>query len=282
MNAVNNKSNFYTSIHECMIYVDYINNRLKIIHNPAISEDSVKAIIDFAKEEKLDKILINCEEKYKKLFEQCEFVEEGVIKGFFKGTDAVCLSFFVNTDRKQSKNEEIENLILTESLAVNGKYIPKPEYNYKIRTAIENDIVQMIELFNEVFVSYPSPVHNPEYLREAMSKKILFKVAVENEKIIGIASADMDLNNLNAEITDCATDPQYRGRGILPILIKSLENELIEKHFITLYSLSRAINKGINITLSKLGYEYNGRLINNCHICGDFEDMNIWTKALNI
>ncbi|HCP15639.1 MAG TPA: putative beta-lysine N-acetyltransferase, partial [Peptococcaceae bacterium] len=27
-------------------------------------------------------------------------------------------------------------------------------------------------------------------------------------------------------------------------------------------------------------YEYSGRLVNNCDICGGFEDMNIWVKRL--
>ena len=29
-----------------------------------------------------------------------------------------------------------------------------------------------------------------------------------------------------------------------------------------------------------LGYEYSGRLVNNCDIYGQFEDMNIWVKLL--
>ena len=111
-----------------------------------------------------------------------------------------------------------------------------------------------------------------------MNVQILFKVAIENDNIISIASADMDKCNMNAEITDCATYPEHRGRGILKNLISELEQELFQNGFKTLYSLSRAINPGINKALANLNYKYCGRLVNNCHICGNFEDMNIWVK----
>lgn len=283
MNAVYNdiNANYYASIKGIWLYVDYINNRLKIIDQHNLSEEIITEIIDFAKSKKLSKILLFCEKEYMMAYEKLGFIVEGYIKGFYKGTDAICLSCFVNCERKVSKHEAIEEVILVESLMETNNYNPKLGFSYNIRNANEQDIPQMIDLFKEVFATYPSPVNNPEYLREAMKERMLFKVALDDEKIIGIASADMDLDNLNAEITDCATYPQYRGRGILPSLIISLEKDLVDRDFITLYSLSRATNKGINKTLSKLGYEYNGRLINNCHICGDFEDMNIWTKLLN-
>jgi beta-lysine N6-acetyltransferase len=63
-------------------------------------------------------------------------------------------------------------------------------------------------------------------------------------------------------------------------IIYSLEEDLKEKGFYIAYSLVRAVNPGINKALSKLEYEYGGRLINNCHICGGFEDMNVWVKKL--
>jgi len=114
-----------------------------------------------------------------------------------------------------------------------------------------------------------------------MDARIHFKAAFDNGKLVSIASADMDRKNLNAEITDCATYPQYRGRGLLSRLIKAIEEDLKNIGFYSVYSLSRAVNPGINISLSKLDYDYTGRLINNCNICGGFEDMNIWCKKLH-
>ena len=35
----------------------------------------------------------------------------------------------------------------------------------------------------------------------------------------------------------------------------------------------------MNIVFAKHDYVYGGRLINHCHICGQFENMNIWCKV---
>jgi hypothetical protein len=34
----------------------------------------------------------------------------------------------------------------------------------------------------------------------------------------------------------------------------------------------------MNTALARLGYRFRGRLMNNCHIMGGFEDMNIWVR----
>lgn len=272
--------NYDTTIAGACLYVDYPNNRLKITGFDNLSEDCIKEIIDFARDKRLGKIIVFCESEKNKILEKCGFIKEGIIKGFFKGTDAICFSYFIDIERTISKLKIVEEEILKESLRSKKAYVSRPNFSYCVRTACEKDVPQMTTLFKDVFATYPSPVSNEKYLIEAMKKSVLFKVAEKDGKIIGIASADMDYDNLNAEITDCATLPKYRGNGILPKLIKELETELIERGFITLYSLSRANNKGINKTLSKLNYEYNGRLINNCNICGGFEDMNVWTKNI--
>lgn len=36
----------------------------------------------------------------------------------------------------------------------------------------------------------------------------------------------------------------------------------------------------MNRVLVQHGYAYSGRLVNNCDICGGFEDMNLWAKEL--
>jgi len=276
-----NKNEHYIFIKDIKVFIDHTNKRLKILEHTSISDNTITYLIDFARSENLTKIISNCTMTYLKFFQNCGFKEEGIIKGFFKGEDAYCISFFVDKKREISYYKEEEDDIINQSVAVNKKISFTKTDKYIIRSAVESDISQMINLFKNVFETYPSPVFSRNYLKKVMNEDILFKVAVEDDKIISVSSADMDRDNLNAEITDCATYPEHRGRGIVPNLIHCLEQELIEKKFLTLYSLSRAINPGINITFSKLGYNYGGRLVNNCHICGRFEDMNIWVKKLS-
>lgn len=281
MNAVPFKNNYYLKYKNVDLYVDYANGRLKILDYPGIAESIIKETITFAEQEGLGKIITNCRIRLLKPFRDAGFIVEGLINGFFKGEDAYCISYFIDKSRSVSVRKEEEDTILYKSVNEKSKFTPGLDSSYAIRDASVSDIPQMVKLFSEVFKTYPSPVFSAEYLKKVMSDKVLFKVATTNDdRIISVASADMDIINLNAEMTDCATYPEYRGSGLLSNLIHSLEYDLKSKGFYTLYSLSRAINPGINISLSKLDYRYCGRLINNCHICGSFEDMNIWVKRL--
>lgn len=275
-------NNYYTNIDHTKIYVDHTNKRIKIIDFNNISVQNLKRIIHFASKQHLGKIICNCTTDYLEIFIEAGFESEGKIHGYFKGEDAFCMSYFIITDRKTCSNYARKELLIKQCLDIKNTFIHHGgNSTYCIRNATKSDIKEMIQLFSTVFLTYPSPVYDEEYLKETMNEKVLYKVAVHNGKIIGVASADMDKENLNAEITDCATYPDYRGKGILSNIIYSLELNLKNKGFITLYSLSRAINPGINIVLSKHGYEFSGRLINNCNICGSFEDMNIWVKNIN-
>ncbi|MDK2821144.1 MAG: beta-lysine N6-acetyltransferase [Clostridia bacterium] len=88
----------------------------------------------------------------------------------------------------------------------------------------------------------------------------------------------LKLKTAAAEISDYATNPDYRGHGLMRILTSAIEDELKRSGIISIYSLARAISRGMNSALYKCGYTYRGKFINNCHICGKFEDMNLWTK----
>lgn len=61
----------------------------------------------------------------------------------------------------------------------------------------------------------------------------------------------------------------------------ALETKLAGHCLLNAFSLVRATSAGMNAALcSLLGYTYHGRLCNNCHIAGGFEDMNLWVKRL--
>jgi putative beta-lysine N-acetyltransferase len=282
MNIVpdNHRKNFFTTLKSVELYIDYTNQRLKILNFLVISTLTIKEIIAYARRKKLGKIIYNCPEHLLIPFQDCGFVIEGIIDGYFRGEDAACISFFLNNERKKSIYENEENKIIDFCREDTKKFTAAKNRTYKIRPAAAKDIPQMIQLFSAVFETNPSPVFSRDYLQKVMREQVIFMAAEEEGKIISIASADMNKFHMNAEITDCATYPEYRGRNILSELICRLEEELKHAGFTSAYSLSRAKNIGINKSFSKLGYLYSGRLINNCHICGGYEDMNIWVKML--
>lgn len=79
-------------------------------------------------------------------------------------------------------------------------------------------------------------------------------------------------------MTDCATIEEYRGHSLSERLLGILEHEVLKHGSFILYTLARAQSYGMNRVFYKLGYRYQGRLINNCHIACSFEDMNLWVR----
>ena len=275
-------NNKYEKIDDVKVFFDYTNKRVKIIDFDNSSLHTIKKIIYFANSIDIGKVICNCNIEKMKTLMEAGFELEGKIEGYFKGQDAYCMSYFISSNRKISTNYLIEDSIIKECINRDKSSINTDNSSkFIVRNAVKSDIDEMINLFSMIFSTYPSPVYDSEFIKSTMEKNVLYKVAVLDGKIIGIASADMDEENLNAEITDCATNPEYRGLGVLSRIISSLEKDLKKNGFICLYSLSRAINPSINFAFSKYNYNFAGRLINNCNICGDFENMNIWVKNIN-
>jgi hypothetical protein len=48
----------------------------------------------------------------------------------------------------------------------------------------------------------------------------------------------------------------------------------------TALTIARALSYPINATLARAGYAWGGTLVNNTNICGGFESMNVWYRAL--
>ena len=240
------ENNSYFTIDKVKIYLDHMNKRVKILNSDSISIQTLEKIKDFASVNQAGKILCNTVLSEVKLFTQAGFCIEGKIDGFFKGEDAYCVSYFMDSKRRISESPEQKDKVIAQCFMPNNRHTAGGNNTlfYSIRTATQSDIGEIVALFSTVFSTYPTPVYDEEYIRQTMNGKILYKVAESEGKIIGMASADMDMENMNAEMTDCATYPDYRGKGVLSNIICELEAELKNRSFITLYSLSRAVNCG--------------------------------------
>ncbi len=137
---------------------------------------------------------------------------------------------------------------------------------------------QLCGLYRAVFESYPFPVFDPDYIRESMENSVVYFGIFDGDTLVAASGADMDMTNLNAEMTDFAVLPRYRGKKLSPALLKAMEKEM-EKHGITVfYTIARAMQAGINITFAKAGYLFAGTLINNTRIAGGIESMNVWYR----
>ncbi len=261
---------------------DYYSNRIFLLDRRGDIDQIIQRLKTISYKEKAGKIIAYAREQETSAFKKHGFVREGTISGYFRGEDAFCYSYFSDPCRSFSARIIKEERIIREALTAVCKDLPVSGFkDYVIRTASESDAEALANFLGDNFTTYPTPVHHADYIKAIIKEKALFKIALHHGQIICAASADRDSGFLNAEITDCITHPEYRGKGLSSYLIHLLEQDLQAAGYISLYSLARAISPAINRALRRNAYEYGGRLINNCCIMGNIEDMNIWHKTIH-
>ncbi|WP_044640053.1 putative beta-lysine N-acetyltransferase [Risungbinella massiliensis] len=264
--------------------IDLHNSRVKIISYVSSElADMLTEMEELAEEHELGKLSIYAKEEDQKLLEQRGFHLEAVIQGFHQGTDAYIYTRFLEESRANlQKQQEKDNIVDKALKQEEWKKAPKLPPGYHLRHAQDEDAEEMSALYKRVFSTYPTPIFDPEFIRKCMRDHVFFTIVeTADGKIVSSASADVFPEKKAAEITDCATDPDHRGKGLLSAIIFDLEQRMEEENVPNLFSLTRAVSPGMNIAISRHGYDYGGRLIQNSQIAGDFEDMNVWVKQLD-
>ncbi|HDS85268.1 MAG TPA: putative beta-lysine N-acetyltransferase [Phycisphaerales bacterium] len=235
-----------------------------------------------AEQRDYSKIFAKAPLQVKGLFEAHDYVEEAVVPCFYNGdTDGVFLAKYIDPQREldpaQKKIEHIIDLAETKAALSETDHAAIP---LTIRPAEEDDVEALAEVYQQVFESYPFPIHEPDYLRETMASHVQYFGAFDQERLVAAGSAEMDVPAQNAEMTDFATLPEYRGRGLAQQLLDTMEQHMRDRGIKTGYTIARALSAGMNITFAKHGYQFAGTLTNNTNICGRIESMNVWYKSL--
>ncbi|MCD4814415.1 putative beta-lysine N-acetyltransferase [bacterium] len=229
------------------------------------------------------KIIVYTTQGDDQAWQEIGFVKEGKINGFFKShLDSVIWSFFLSDHRGQDDRAGEQNKIVT---SVQSKPVIDPariQNDFDVQIAKTEDAAGLSGLLKKIFSDYPSSLEPATIAQNIQNKDSLF-LFVENEKneMIACASAEIDHGRKTAELTDCATDPDYRGHGLMLVLLGELERVLKDVFgIVDYYTLCRAPIVGINAAFAKLGYGYGGRLVNNCRMPTGWESMNIWNKTI--
>lgn len=261
------------------IKYDSFNKRIKIVNLKGNLENLITELT--SNYNKIGKIFSIVQKDKVEDFKEQDFIIEAKVDQFLNGEPGYFISKFLTPERKMSIHLPEEEEVLIRSREYIGEGYNRPIYEeYTIRDGKKEDSEALAMLYDEVFETYPSPMNDPDYIQSAMDDHVFFKVALYDNKIVSSASADMDPDYLSAEMTDCATTKAHRGNGLMGRLIFELERELKTRQYKVFYSTARAVSTGMNIVFAKHDYEYGGRLVNHCHICGQFENMNIWAKVL--
>jgi len=209
---------------------------------------------------------------------------EASVPGFYDGTgEAVFLGRYHDPARKEEGRPEVVARVLEASrdqkVDMDGTPIPD---GYRSLVATESDVVEIADLYRMVFPSYPFPITEPDYILETMRGHITyFKVTDQDGRIVALSSSEKDLSARNSEMTDFATHPNARGKGLGTHLLHAMESDTREHGILTLYTIARAYSYGMNIVFARNGYTYAGTLTNNTDISGSIESMNIWYRHMD-
>ncbi len=218
---------------------------------------------------------------------EAEFIKDGYrreafIKSFYCGREDCCLMAKYPFEGRAltppvPNARETAAFYKTFTAAAPPKEIA-PAFN--IRALAQADIPVITGIYKKVFDTYPFPVFEGGYIAKTMREDVDYFGIFDGGILAAICSAEMDRQNQNAEMTDFAALPQYRGKSLSYFLLKAAEESAAAKGIKTFYTIARHKNTGVNIVFAKSGYKFGGLLGNNTNICGGIESMNVWFKKL--
>lgn len=215
-------------------------------------------------------------------FEEDGYRVEAAIPGLFKGEDeGLFMARYYQDDRFVDDDADLVKKVLDSALIrAEHKHFASLPDGCVCRLSNPAHCREMAELYRQTFASYPFPIHDPEYLATTMAKNVLYAGIWKEDQLLALASAEIDHQNSNAELTDFATHPDWQGNGFANLLLQHLEKELYLFEIKTCYTIARATSYGMNICFAQNGYRYSGTLVKNTQIAGRLESMNVWHKNI--
>ncbi len=265
------------------VFLDQYSQRLKVGEYEATDHEALVLKLRWLAEANgFDKITIMASADDWERFLGHGYVLEAILKYYRSGADALVVSKFRSQERLTSGSLMDEILLIEKVMADKSSPRPRPlPVGCDLRLATRDDIPELIQLYQSIFETYPTPLIHSSYLEAVFQEEAIFAVCTWNGRIAAAASAELHPAVSAAELTDCSTRPDCRSQGLISHILTLLEGELRSRDYVCAYTMARARSFGMNYVFHRLGYEFNGRLVNNCDIFGAYEDMNIWVKNLS-
>lgn len=272
------------TIGNSLIHHGKFNNRIYLL---SLAHNEAATIIP-----KLDKLAV--ENGYTRIFAKIHsdalpefmlngYVIEAYVPEFYDGkADCIMVAKFFDDKRSRIPIEKVERFNdLLNSFSHSENEVNREMKKYRHAVLTQQDVGPVTEVFKRVFETYPFPVHDADYISETMDDDGSRYYGIwEGDDLMGISTAEIDLVNKNAEMTDFAVLPEYRGRGLALRLLNFMEEEMKTAGIKTVYTIARLGELGMNKTFLKAGYKYTGTLVKNTNIGGSIESMNIYYKRL--
>jgi putative beta-lysine N-acetyltransferase len=210
------------------------------------------------------------------------FIPEGEIPHFYdNGDDALFLSRFDDPARLTNKPDE-ELLRFRQLLSEPLKQHDESDkwVGYQVRQLVKGDAETIAKIYAQVFESYPFPIYDPAYIERMMEEDVQYFGAFRGDRLAALSSAEIDFETKSAEMTDFATHRTYTGHSLSCLLLHTMEQAMQRQGIRTLYTIARLASVPMNKTFLRSGYHYAGTFINNTHISGRIESMNLYYKHL--
>ncbi len=259
---------------------DPYSDRVRCDH-PATRDEAqlAEALRGVADELGRHRVVTFVDESLRDGLEDAGFEVEGVMPGFYRGaSDCVVMGWADEPDRIRPADPE--GAALTDLVLRAKSDTPGLHAVVDTEQAAVSDASDIAEILGETFEAYPTPSSDPEYVANQIEDGVPFRVIREGDDLVACASADLVRDARTAELTDCATRPTHRGRGLMQTILNDLMDDLRRADFPTAFTLARASVPGINVAFQRLGFEYRGRMARSCRIGSGLEDMNIWSRWL--
>ncbi|MFT5430910.1 MAG: putative beta-lysine N-acetyltransferase [Myxococcota bacterium] len=203
---------------------------------------------------------------------------EARIPGFYRGEeDCVVMGTAIASDRAELGQPVAVRHVKT--LLGQPHMASKRTLPSTVRAALE-DAGDIAELLGATFDAYPTPSHEADYVAEQIHDGIPFRMVRQHGELLACASADLVRTARTAELTDCATRPAARGRGLMQAILMDLMDDLREMDYPTAFTLARASVPGVNLAFERLGFGLRGTMTQSCRIGTGLEDMNVWSRIL--
>lgn len=227
------------------------------------------------------KIFIKIPETLSSFFLSENYIVEAKIPNFYNNSqDAFFMAKFNDPHRAVPEDpDRIEALKDMLALSPREAVIPRESNSIKLQILTEEHAEEMAGIFKKVFLTYPFPIHDPAYLIETMDY-IRYSGAFINSRLVGISSSEIDFDAGNAEMTDFAVLPNYRGKALATRLLRFMEEDMKELGMTSLYTIARLHSPAMTKTFINQCYNFAGTLIQNTQISGQIESMNVLYKTL--
>jgi putative beta-lysine N-acetyltransferase len=256
------------------IYVDFFSRRIRVDNYQGDIRMIIKSVRDFAPEW-TEKIIFKSRSADIDYLKSRNLIEEGFIEGYFSGSIMFFMTEYLKSERAVASASSIEQMI--QNFEVKSHSVPRRNLSVAVPLSLE-DADSIAQIFTETFTFYPTPMNRPDYERSVIQDGTLFFGVKESGKLVSVASAEINSYFGNAELTDCASLIECRGKGYIKTILEFIQTDLKNRDILCHYTLARANEPGINKVFFDLGFKFCGVLRQNCRIGSGMEDMVVWVQ----